>query len=257
MDVSMKMVDKPGVFEPFKGLFAGQSTRHGGVSPAPWHSLNLGKSTDDDPANVAENRRRFCAEAGFDTSQLTWSKQVHGDQIRLVTEPGGAEGFDALITNLPGILLVVSVADCTPILIYDAENQAVAAIHAGWRGTVAGIVSKTLESMAQQFGTRGENCFAYIGTCIDECSFEVGDEVAECFAGDFKRFDPLRRKYLVDLKKANAAQCLAFGIPAAQLEVSPFSTVLNNEDYFSHRFEKGVTGRMLGAIGMRTWFSAP
>lgn len=245
------MIDNPAMFLPFDRLFAGQSTRHGGVSPAPWHSLNLGKSTDDDPRNVAENRRRFCSKAGFDETRLAWSKQVHGDQVRVVTEPGGAEGYDALITDTPGILLVVSVADCTPILIYDAKNAALAAIHAGWRGTVAGVVSKTLDLMAEKFGSRGEECFAYVGTCIDECSFEVGDEVAECFQPGFKRFDPQLRKYFVDLKKANAAQCLAFGIPERQLEISTFSTVLQNEDYFSHRLEKGITGRMLAGIGKR------
>lgn len=252
MESNIKMIDKPGVFAPFKALSAGQSTRHGGVSPAPWQSLNLGKSTDDDPANVAENRRRFCTAMGFEVAQLAWSRQVHGDQIRVVTVPGGSEGFDALVTNVPGILLAVSVADCTPILIYDSEKAVVTAIHAGWRGTAARLVSKTLELMAAQFGCCGKDCYAYVGTCIDECSFEVGDEVAEAFDVSFKRFDTQRQKYFVDLKKANATQCLAFGIPKKHLEISPSSTVLQHEDYFSHRFERGVTGRMLAAIGMRS-----
>ncbi|MBP6811027.1 MAG: peptidoglycan editing factor PgeF [Saprospiraceae bacterium] len=241
---------QPKIFTQFPNLAAAQSTRHGGVSPAPYHSLNLGKSTADDPANVAENRRRFCAALGFEPAQIAWSKQVHGDQIRLITEPGGAEGFDALVTNVPGILLAVSVADCTPILVYDARQQAMAAIHAGWRGTVAEIVAKTLIFMQKAFGTSGEDCFAYIGACIDECSFEVGDEVAVAFTEPFKRFDAQAGKFFVDLKKANAAQLLAFGIPEAQIEISPYCTMRHSTDFFSHRKDKGLTGRGLGVIGL-------
>jgi YfiH family protein len=245
------MTIQPKIFARFSGLSAAQSTRHGGVSPAPYHSLNLGKSTDDDPIHVAENRLRFCAALGFHPGEMAWSKQVHADQIRHATEPGGSEGYDALVTNVPGILLAVSVADCTPILVYDSRNRAVAAIHAGWRGTVSGIVAKTLIFMEQQFGTQGADCFAYVGAFIDECSFEVGDEVAVAFADPFKRFDAERGKFFVDLKKANAAQLLGFGIPETQIEISPYCTMRHSDDFFSHRKDRGVTGRGLGVIGLR------
>ena len=247
----MQMAIRPEIFTQFPLLAAAQSTRHGGVSPTPFDTLNLGKNTPDNPANVAENRRRFCAAMGFEVPQMAWSKQVHEALIRQVIAPGGSEGYDALVTNIPGILLAVSVADCTPILIYDAQNQAIAAIHAGWRGTVAGIVAKTLEYMAQTYGTRGEDCFAYVGACIDECSFEVGNEVAEAFSETFKRFDPDRGKFFVDLKKANAAQLFDFGIPESQVEISPYCTVVHHADFFSHRKSSGQTGRGLGVIGLR------
>ncbi len=243
------MLYRPAIFNPFPELVAAQSTRHGGVSAAPYQSLNLGKSTDDDPASVAENRRRFCAALGFHPAQLALSKQVHEDKIQVVNTPGQSEGFDALVTNKPGILLGISVADCTPILIFDRKTRAVAATHAGWKGTAAGIVTKTLHCLAENFGTQAADCRAYIGTCIDECSFEVGDEVAAFFADEVKRFDPAKGKFFVDLKKANMAQLLAFGLPAENIEISPYSTVLHNEDYFSHRKEKGLTGRMLAVIG--------
>lgn len=239
----------PTIFKQFPNLQAAQSTRHGGVSPAPYDSLNLGKSTDDDPANVTENRRRFCGALGFEPAQTAWSKQVHGTETLRVVQPGGAEGYDALVTQTPGVLLCVSIADCTPILVYDAKNAALAAIHAGWKGTVGNIVFKTLTIMMEQFGTRGADCFAFIGACIDECSFEVGDEVAEQFENPFKRYDPSRSKFFVDLKKANAQQCLDFGVPETQIEISPYSTVLHHEHFFSHRKDKGVTGRGLAAIG--------
>lgn len=228
-----------------------ESTRRGGVSPAPYHSLNLGKSTADDPAHVAENRRRLCAALGFGPGQLAWSKQVHGSAVRVVTEPGGAEGFDALICRVPGVLLAVSVADCTPILVYDARQQAVAAIHAGWRGTVGGIVAQTLQHMARHFGTEAADCYAYVGTCISAAHFEVGDEVAAHFDAAFKRFDPQRGKFCVDLKAANVAQLQHFGVAAARIECSPFCTVEHAEHYFSHRRENGTTGRMMAVIGVK------
>ncbi len=242
---------QPSIFQTFPQLIAAESTRHGGVSEAPYHSLNLGKSTADDPENVKENRRRFCTALEFEPSQLAWSKQVHGTDVQFVTAPGGAAGFDALITRERGIVLAVSVADCTAILIYDVQNQAVAAIHAGWRGTAGRIVHKTLLEMETRFGTRAQDCFAFVGTCIDECSFEVGDEVSEAFESTFKRWDAERQKFFVDLKKANAAQLQDFGVPASQVSISPYSTVLNNEDYFSHRKGRGTTGRMMAVIGMR------
>jgi YfiH family protein len=250
MDLSKNCCIRPAIFDVFGGLAAAQSTRHGGVSPAPWNSMNLGKSTDDNPENVAENRRRFCAELGFAPGQLAWSKQVHGDQIRTVTEPGGAAGFDALITQTPGILLAVSVADCTPVLIYDPVKKVLAAIHAGWRGTVSQIVYKTLARMEEEYGVRARDCHAYIGACIDECSFEVGEEVAVHFDGPFKRFDPQRQKFFVDLKRANADQCLDFGLPEHQIEISPYCTLRASQHFFSHRADKGITGRGMAVLGM-------
>lgn len=244
------MYRQPEIFKPYSLLVAAESTRHGGVSPAPYLSLNLGKSTDDAPEHVAENRRRFCEALGFAPAQLAWSKQVHGTDIRFVEAPGGAAGFDALITQTPGVVLAVSVADCLPVLVYDRVNEAVAAIHAGWRGAAGNIIGKTLLEMERRFGTRGSDCLAYIGTCIDECSFEVGPEVGAQFSDAVKRPDPERGKFFVDLKKAGKMQLLDFGVPDKQLEISPYSTVLHNADYFSHRNEQGVTGRMMAVIGL-------
>ncbi|MFD1141254.1 peptidoglycan editing factor PgeF [Larkinella insperata] len=244
----------PPVFDSFQGVVAAESTRHGGVSPAPFASLNVGINTTDTPENVAENRRRLFSSLQIDPDQVAASYQVHGDRILTVTQPGRFEGYDALMTNLPNHFLTVTVADCTPILIYDAGQRAVAAVHAGWRGTVARLVEKTVKAMHERFGTQPEECFAYVGTCIDQASFEVGPEVAEQFGETFKRFDPERQKFLIDLKAANMAQLLAAGIPATQIGVSPYSTVLHTQDYFSFRAENGNTGRMLAIIGLRSDF---
>ena len=238
------------IFGQFPSLIAAESTRHGGVSPAPFNSLNLGGSTQDSLENVTENNVRFFSALHVPLDNVAKSHQVHGDQILNVHAAGRFEGFDALITNVPGIQLAVTIADCTPILIYDSVKKAVAAIHAGWRGTVAQIVAKTLEKMGNDFGTKPMDCFAYIGTCIDECSFEVGEDVADHFDLNFKRWDAEKQKYFVDLKQANLTQLVEKGVRSDNIEISNYSTVLNNDDYFSYRLEKGQTGRLLATIGI-------
>ena len=141
-------------------------------------------------------------------------------------------------------------ADCTPILVYDPQNRSVAAIHAGWRGTVGGIVTETLALMQVEFGTDPARCLAYVGTCIDADHFEVSANVAAHFAQHHQRPANVPGKAFVDLKQVNADQLRAAGIPDAQIDVSPYSTVAHNADYFSHRQEKGLTGRMLAVIGL-------
>ncbi|HOY16553.1 MAG TPA: peptidoglycan editing factor PgeF [Haliscomenobacter sp.] len=240
---------KPQIFASIPNLIAAESTRHGGVSQGAYASLNVGISTEDDPAAVEENRRIFFNSLGLESKQIASAYQVHGAEILKVETPGRAEGYDALISNVPHVFLTVTIADCTPILIADPHTRAVAAIHAGWRGTVAEIVRKTMLRLQEEYRVQPENCVAYIGTCIDECSFEVNADVADHFGGAYKRWDEALQKYFVDLKAANRAQLLQTGIPAAQIEVSPYSTVLHNADFFSYRQEKGITGRMLNLIG--------
>ena len=142
-------------------------------------------------------------------------------------------------------------ADCTPILVYDARNQAVAAIHAGWKGTSQQIVLEALNAMALHFNTRATDCHAYVGTCIDGDNYEVDDQVAQYFELAHKWPGQAAGKWQVDLKSANKAQLLAFGVPDGQIEISPYSTFMDNEHYFSHRRENGTTGRMLAVIGMK------
>lgn len=247
------MYTKPKIFQQFPEIIAIESTRHGGVSKSPYLSLNLGLFTDDKPENVQQNRQLLFEDLGIRKSRVAHSYQVHKDNILKVTRCKAYEGYDALITGNVNTFVTVTVADCTPILIYDAKNKAVAAIHAGWKGTVLDIAAKTLQNMQKEFKTNPEDCYVYVGTCIDETSFEVGEEVAEQFAIEFKRLDKNSRKtkFYVDLKKANVAQLIKCGVPENQIEVSPYSTVLDNQNYFSHRKEKGKTGRMLALIGVR------
>lgn len=242
---------KPTIFSSIPDLIAAESTRHGGLSQGAYAALNVGISTDDDPALVAENRRIFFHSLGLHPEQVASSYQVHGNAVLKVEAPGRTDGFDALISQVPNVFLTVTIADCTPILIADPYTRAVAAIHAGWRGTAAEIVRKTLTCMQEEYGSNPADCYAYIGTCIDECSFEVNADVADHFVAEHKRWDEPLQKYFVDLKAANRAQLLAAGVPSEHIEVSPYSTVLHNAHFFSYRKEKGVTGRMVNLIGFK------
>lgn len=235
----------------FPGLVAAQSTRHGGGSAAPYASLNLGLTSGDNPAQVQENRQIFCRQLDIAPDRVVFAQQVHGSAVIRVVAPGPVPNCDALITDQPGLFLAVFVADCTPILIYDSRTRAVGAAHAGWRGTVGGVVANTLAAMTAQFGTQPSDCHAYIGTCIGPTAFEVGDEVAVRFAEPCKQWDAQAAKYKVDLKAANCQQLIDTGVPPAQIGVSPHCTVLHNADYFSYRAEGPASGRMVALVGIR------
>ena len=241
----------PTIFNRFPELLAVQSTRHGGVSPPPYYSLNLGLNTKDALANVEENRQRFFEAIDIEEHQLASSYQVHEDKIIKIENAGRYKGYDALITEKAGLFISVTIADCTPVLIYDPQRKVVAAIHAGWRGTVAQIVDKTMAAMTTHYGCDPRDCYAYIGSCIDYASFEVDADVADHFDASLKTWDASKKKFFVDLKAANREQLLLAGLREKQIELSPHSTIKDNHIYFSYRKEKATTGRMLALIGIR------
>jgi hypothetical protein len=238
-------MDTPNVFKQFQNVVAAQSTRQ-----YPFRLPNHHFLAEDFNVSDEENERNklfFLKSLGINEHQIAYAKQTHGNAVALVEEAKYLTDYDALISNKPNVILLISIADCTPVLIYDSENKAVAAIHAGWRGTVSQIVGNTLNEMNKQFGTIGKNCFAYIGTCISEKSFEVGEDVAKQFSEQFilKQED----KFFVNLKAANKFQLLNFGVPLKQIELSENCTYTNNQTYFSYRKENGKTGRMFALIG--------
>ncbi|MEO6902092.1 MAG: peptidoglycan editing factor PgeF [Bacteroidia bacterium] len=232
-------------------VIAVQSTRLGGVSQAPFNYMNLGLSVNDEKENVIKNRALFFDALGINTQQLVLSKQVHGNKVYVANAPAIVEGYDAIVTNKKNVFAVVSIADCTPVLIYDEKNNAVAAIHAGWKGTVAKIVTNTLQTMQENYGTKGADCKAYIGACIGYENFEVGVEVATFFSNTFKRYNSEKQKWFVDLKNTNKLQLLDFGLLPENIEVTVYCTVTNNDLFFSHRKENGKTGRMMAVIGIK------
>jgi YfiH family protein len=223
----MVTFDIPTVFQKFPGVIAAQSTRIGGI------------------------RDHFFSELGITEDSFVSSEQVHGKEIFIANISTREKGYDAIITQKKGLYVGVSIADCTPILIYDPVSGAVAAIHAGWRGTVQKISAETVLKMEKEFGTRAADCYAYIGACISERAFEVENDVADFFDVEMKKYDSEKKNYFVDLKHSNAYQLMSIGVPASNIEISSKCTVIDNERYFSYRKEKGTTGRMLAIIGMR------
>ncbi len=226
----------------------GFTTRQGGVSPAPYDSLNLGLSTADSPAHVLENRRRVLA--AFGNPPLAELSQVHGNTVHLVEGPGEWEG-DGLLTSTSGLLLRVSVADCYPILLHDPVKGVVGALHAGWRGVAEGILPRALELMKSHFASSPGAVRIAVGPGISGSHFQVGPEVVQQFeqAGlPFYRPDPSHPgKFLLDLEQAIRAQALRGGIAPPNYWALGRCTYADPA-FFSHRRDKGQTGRMWALI---------
>ena len=253
---------RPAVFDEAPNLVAGFSTRAGGASEGAYESLNLGLSTDDKAARVRENRRRLGAALGFAPDQWVVAGQVHGDHILRAEEAGLVRGYDGLVTERAGLLLCISAADCAAVLMADPEAGVAGACHSGWRGTVQRISAKTVGEMSA-LGARPERVRAYVSPCISLDHFEVGEEVAERFDEAFVRRpssavneapnaqqQQQQHKPHVDLKAAIAAQLRDAGVPEEHIEVSPHCTIGDRDTFFSHRASGGVTGRMMGVIGL-------
>lgn len=179
-------------------------------------------------------------------------RQIHSDRIVLVDEPWNSEEApeaDALISNRPGLMLAVRTADCLPILVADEYTRAVAAVHAGWRGTAAGIAAKTVAEMRRSFGSRPGNLKVWLGPGIGKCCFEVGPEVAVQFTGFT---GPANRtgKVLLDLKAANMRQLIGSGVGASRIETQGSCTRCDSTLFHSWRRDGNLAGRMTAAIGL-------
>ena len=227
-------------------LVAGFTTRRGGTSKGPFDSMNLGLSTDDDPASVQANRARLAEWAGIEPGRMAIAGQIHSDHVKMVESPGLYPGFDALVTADRDIMLCITAADCAVVLLADVEAGVIAACHAGWRGTVAGIVPKSVRMM-RDLGA--SSIQAYVSPCISAAEFEVGEDVAAKFEDrHVLRSEKWPRPH-VDMKSALSDQLTEAGI--TQVEVSDRCTYDETADFFSHRAENGVTGRMMGFILLR------
>jgi YfiH family protein len=244
------------------GFVNGFSTRLGGVSPFPSADLNLAGFDEDSAGNIAENRRRFLTllDGRFD---LTTVWQVHGDVVKtVVTEAHVVDHrtrADAIVSDLSGILAGVKTADCVPVLIGDPATGAFAAVHAGWRGTVAMIIRKAVSALSDNFGSRPRNLIAAIGPAASGRNYEVGGDVIDAFAQCFNEpevyFSPTRPGHAcVDLHMANRHQLTASGLRSENIFTAPFCTIERTDLFFSYRVEKkkhGKTGRLLSVIGRK------
>jgi polyphenol oxidase len=239
-----------------EGFAHGFSLRTGGVSRAPFDTLNLARSVGDAPADVAENHRRFAAAVGFDPDRLMEVSQVHGAGVWVV-EPGVSpaqtrrEEADALVALGEGVAVAVRVADCVPVLMADRRSGAVAAVHAGWRGCVAGVVVEALRELEEEAGTAASDLVVAIGPHIRVGAFEVGDEVAAHLDAAAPRAEVVVRgkgKPRVDLAGVVRAQLIMLGVPGEQVEDVGGCTHDEPERFFSYRRDGRSSGRHLGVI---------
>jgi len=267
------------------------STRSGGVSRVyGGNALNLGFTKHDSRAAVERNRALFLKELGVANGRKSWPlvslRQIHSDLIHRIDETRVDEmtkqplAGDGLVTDTPGLVLAVQAADCLPIVLVDRKRRAVGVFHAGWRGTVKRIVEKGVGEMRKHFKSDPRNLVAAIGPGVHGCCYEVGEEVRTRFEAQFayagglfrevKESDPVREKYpllfltarapghgelpaklFLDLVEANRRQLLDAGVMAKSIDTAAPCTACRTELLFSFRAEKGVTGRLMAAAGIR------
>lgn len=290
----MQILEAPALAQ-LNWLVHGFSTRPGGASTleslrngrkATEQALNLGFTEWDTREHVLGNREKFFAALGAGRMRVAGVRQIHSDMVHRVDAQTTANTEDppqgdALITRNAGVLLMVQTADCIPVLLADTRQRAVAAIHAGWRGTVKRIVEKTLGRMQMEFGTRPEDVVVALGPGIGRCCYEVGPDVAKEFHAQFAEArewlegpfdalatgenDPSWLPWLtmrppghappplsahLDLIAANRGMLVRAGVPAEKVFSSGSCTACHTDLFFSHRRER-TTGRMMGAIGIR------
>jgi YfiH family protein len=229
-------------------------TRQGGVSPDPWAELNLGSTVGDDPLRVQKNHQLALAAVGCNPASIFDVWQVHGINVVVAESPRSITSphleADAILTNKPGITLMMRFADCVPILLHDPVRKVVGIAHAGWMGTVKGTVRQAVEAMQSQFGSIPAEILAMIGPSIGPDHYEVGPDVAHQVKESFGRnsiklLSAIADRITFDLWEANRLLLEQAGV--VQIEIAGVCTACHIRDWYSHRAEKGCTGRF-GAI---------
>jgi len=238
----------------------GFTTRRGGISAPPFDTLNLGMKWGDARAHVIENRRRLQVATGVE--RIFVARQVHGANVLQVSAGDvpadiGQIEADGLFSDAPGIAVGVYVADCIPVLMADARTGGFAAVHAGWRGTLAGVVPAAVRRLVDELGARPQDLRVALGPAIGVCCFEVGEEVVDAVARAIPRATApaasvIRRaangRAHVDLKRLNVMLLEAEGVPASAIDVGPECTSCDRARFFSYRRDKGETGQAIGFI---------
>jgi YfiH family protein len=230
------------------GFPHGFTTRRGGSSAEPFDSLNLGPFVGDEAAAVARNWARLAEATGLSFARV---RQVHGDRVVVATaaaEP--ADDADAVVSTTPGVAACISVADCVPILIGDPRSGAVAAVHAGWRGTLAHVTVRAVEALVREVGAAPGDLLAAVGPAIGPCCYEVSQEVAQAFRDDLgpRVAEPRTGSSRVDLWLSNELLLRKAGLSRERIEVLGRCTACEGDTFFSHRRDRGRTGRQVGFI---------
>jgi len=237
------------------------STRKGGVSRPPYAGANMAYHVGDDPCSVAENRRRLAAAVcGRRDVPVYTASQVHGCRVLPVERTMPVDELeklpaDALVTAARGILLGIMTADCLPVLIVDRKLRAVAAVHAGWRGIMAGIVPRTVAAMEKLHGIPAADLLVVLGPCIGRCCYRVGEELVREFAAqppyaaDRSWYERKSGDYYLDLLRLQLLQLRETGVPPPALAVVNRCSACENF-FFSYRREHGITGRQIALVGL-------
>ena len=228
-------------------LAFGMSTRQGGVS-APPYGMNVSFRVGDREEDVRRNREKFFQSLGIAAETVATTKQVHSGTVLIVDSPGTYDDCDGLVTSRPGLFIGVTVADCVPVILVDPAERIVAALHAGWRGSVARIAEKGVETMVR-CGARVERINAFLGPAAGACCYEVGEDVAAQFpAGVTDRRDG---RIFLDVRKANRLQLTGAGIRPHLIDESPLCTISEKELLHSFRRDGDRSGRMMALVGFR------
>ncbi len=244
----------------FPELFHFVTTRQGGVSTGNYSTFNLGTNSGDHSDNVFQNRNILCKTLNIETDQLIFPKQNHSANVKVIkreflkADEQEKKVFlketDAVVTNIQGVCLGIKTADCVPVLLFDSINKVIAAVHAGWRSTLKGIILKAVHSMVSEFSSDSSEIIAGIGPSISPAVYEVGQEVYSRF--DKKYLKPVHNnppnKRFLDLWQANHDQLTQAGIPEKHIELAGLCTYSNPEFFFSARRDGPNTGGMATGI---------
>lgn len=244
----MDIVLKSKLLSGFPGVVQSMSTMLGGCEEAPFYN-NLSFWVGDNEERVQKNRRRFFESFGIDQKKLAIPQQVHSADVKIIDEPGYYRNYDGLITNKKNVFLIVSTADCFPVMIYDKSKQVIAGIHSGWKGTQKKIVRNGIDMMISGFNSNPQDLIVYIGPGISRDKFEVGVDVSNLFDSRYRT--EANGKYFIDLKQSILDQLNAKGIPEKNIEASELCSYCSSGYLHSYRRDRDKSGRMFSVIGMR------
>jgi YfiH family protein len=257
------------------GAFMAFSLRNGGVSSRPFDSLNFSAQEGDSVANVSQNFRIFGEKLGIDSQQIVTCHQIHGDGVVIVSDrPNQPPEADAIISTAPGIYPTVKTADCVPILLVDPVRRISAAVHVGWRGAVLRIARKVVRTMNDKFKSNPGELIAAVGPAIGKCCYEVDGKVLKPFREDFPEAErfiiPVEqaslpatdseqptvsensRKAFLDLPGITRFELISVGVPESNIHPVDLCTSCRSDLFFSHRRDKGRTGRHIAVAGFKS-----
>jgi hypothetical protein len=249
--------------EPYEFICHAFCTRREGVSTGFFNSLNVSLHVGDKIENVMKNQDIIAKAFGIAPQRFIMVNQVHGDKILILDDASDradkytSAAFDAMVTDRPGLALGIKTADCCPVFLVDTVRQVIGAVHAGWQGTALKIAAKTVDILRKRFASDPKDILAVVGPAIGPCCYEVDRRVYDAMARDSHQTSPFipaesqGEKWLFNLPLANKLQVMEMGVPKANISSFPTCTACHKDIFFSHRGEKGKTGRQLNFIMLK------